>query len=72
MMPRGFTSLSFIATCKPGHHIMESNRITEIGGERIMKYGSLVVNEGGSGPKVPKEGLDPDLTKMTGPHSRGT
>ena len=37
-----------------------------------MKYRSLVVIVGGRGSKVPKEGLDADLTKLTGPHSRGT
>ena len=45
------------------------NRITEIGCERSIKDRSLVVNFGGSGPKVPKEGLDADLTKLSGAHA---
>ena len=41
--------------------------------ERSMKDGSLVANVGGRGPKVPKEGLDADLTKFgLDPCSRGT
>ena len=42
------------------------NRITEIGSERSMKDRSLVVNVRGRGPRVPKEGLDADLTKLSG------
>ena len=48
------------------------NRITEIEGERNVKDRPLVVIVGGCGPKVPKEGLDANLTKLTGPHSCGT
>ena len=44
-------------------------RITEIGGERSMKDRSLVVIVGGRRPKVPKEGLDADLTKLSGVHA---
>jgi hypothetical protein len=69
MMPWGFRTLPLIVTCKPGHCIIETQRF---GGERSMKHMSLVVIIGGRGLKVPKEGLDPHLTKMTGPRSRGT
>ena len=34
-----------------------------------MKDRSLVVNVGGGGPKVPKEGLDADLIKLIGVHA---
>jgi len=52
-----FHVIVIVTTCKPGHQVLESSRITEVGGERSMKDRSLVISVGGTDQRCQKKAL---------------